>query len=293
MNLSHLRTRARGFTLIELLVVIAIIAILIGLLLPAVQKVREAAARSQSQNNLKQLALGFHGLADVSGGCLPPVYIEEWVNPAAGHMYSGPFYGTTGTGFFYVLPHIEQDALYKSSTAQSGRPDDVLAATRRAGNWNWNGNGAYQSMVKSFSAPLDPTANEKTHGWGVSSYAMNYEVFGRPSTRGAGPGGAWARPGWSPCRTALRTPSSSPKSGRPVRPGRTTATATCGATGGGTPTGCPCSPTPTSSAAATPSPRPPSPPPPAPGRSRSPSRRTPTASSSAPRRSAPVGVRPP
>jgi prepilin-type N-terminal cleavage/methylation domain-containing protein len=178
MNLSHLRTRARGFTLIELLVVIAIIAILIGLLLPAVQKVREAAARSQSQNNLKQLALGFHGLADVSGGCLPPVYIEEWVNPAAGHMYSGPFYGTTGTGFFYVLPHIEQDALYKSSTAQSGRPDVYKRDT--AGNWNWNGNGAYQSMVKSFSAPLDPTANEKTHGWGVSSYAMNYQVFGRP-----------------------------------------------------------------------------------------------------------------
>ena len=65
---------------------------------------------------------------------------------------------------------------FKSSMDQSGRPD--VYKRDNAGNWNWNGNGAYQSDVKTFKSPLDSTANEKTYGWSSASYAVNYQVFG-------------------------------------------------------------------------------------------------------------------
>jgi prepilin-type N-terminal cleavage/methylation domain-containing protein len=99
--------RWRGFTLIELLVVIAIIAILIGLLLPAIQKVREAAARTQCQNNFKQLGLAAHNYHDTNGKLPFAAYIGGGVGNWNNRLMEGPNWAVM------VLPFIEQDNLYK------------------------------------------------------------------------------------------------------------------------------------------------------------------------------------
>src|SRR5690348_18233725 len=108
MPFLRMLRRWRGFTLIELLVVIAIIAILIGLLLPAVQKVREAAARMSCQNNLKQISLAIINCADTNQGLLPP---------GTGRYPNTQYAVGNGNGslFFHILPYIEKNNEYQQT----------------------------------------------------------------------------------------------------------------------------------------------------------------------------------
>jgi prepilin-type N-terminal cleavage/methylation domain-containing protein len=171
------KTRRSAFTLIELLVVIAIIAILIGLLLPAVQKVREAAAKIQSGNNLKQLALGFT-MADQTNGNLPPVYM--W-NPIAVKGYAG-----RGGAFFHLLPYIEQENLYRIGTSNVLTGSTVTHPDVEASN-TAGINPPHITFIKSFAAPADETVTQEqlwVGGWALGSYATNYRVFANPTASG-------------------------------------------------------------------------------------------------------------
>jgi len=157
--------RRKGFTLIELLVVIATIAVLIGLLLPAVQKVREAAARAQSQNNLKQMGIGIHNIASTFNGLTPP---------SSGRF---PKDGVHGTLFVHMLPHVEQDNIYKlvTNTATVGGALNNINGCDVQGVQNLSG-ATSQGFVKIYAAPADPT-NPGT-GTILTSYCSNGACFG-------------------------------------------------------------------------------------------------------------------
>lgn len=163
------RYRRLGFTLIELLVVIAIIGILMALLLPAVQKVRDAANVLLCRNNSKQIIYATHNLHN-DYNRLPPACAPSAVQQLT---VPGPFAGPYGrTVFHWLLPYIEQQNIYSNLDPKQ----------------TYNGLQYYQ-VIKTYVCPSDESANAGksstfyggAHNWGAGNYGANYYVFGNPN----------------------------------------------------------------------------------------------------------------
>jgi prepilin-type N-terminal cleavage/methylation domain-containing protein/prepilin-type processing-associated H-X9-DG protein len=187
------RDSRAGFTLIELLVVMAIIAILILLLVPAVQKVREAAARTQCANNVKQMALGFHNYHDTNKFLPSGGWGWNWVGDAS----RGAGVSQPGGWLFCILPYVEQSSVYNLATSNAGTQQMVTTPLplfncpgRRTGGpypgnstyFNYGGFTATMQARGDYAACCGDQAADEIYG-GPSSYAQaDSGSYGWPST---------------------------------------------------------------------------------------------------------------
>jgi len=214
-----------AFSLVELLVVIAIIGTLIGLLLPAVMRIRDAAWRAQCKNNLKQLGLAVHSFHDANGS-MPPYFgvYPQTYGPYPDSGPGNPPHNRTlpyGGWWVFLLPYIEQDNVYHKLT------DEILASGWNHDHWDYwypgtpgevitvqyNGHtytyvvyvgaygvgyhadgiwadGIHQAPYKILQCPGDPTATPNGlvyEWWGYTNYMANYNAWGNQD-------GLWTRP---------------------------------------------------------------------------------------------------